>query len=190
MKKVLFYLVGCYLGILAHIVFFKGTPILSREQSPKDQILRDLSNEAAGSGELSQGFEKIIQHQAKKETLPFGRADIGNYDFLYSDGDDFDSFAQSLSDYAISKEAQRELAQIDILKQIISLNKEHDSFVRVALHSLELAAQKQNEWRESDYEEIAALAKQVLEKQVSDNYELERIRNNLRSLGFQFEPTE
>jgi len=62
--------------------------------------------------------------------------------------------------------------------------------VRVALHSLELAAQKQNEWRESDYEEIAALAKQVLEKQVSDNYELERIRNNLRSLGFQFEPTE
>ena len=190
MKKILTYLFFCYLGILAHIIYFKGIPALFRSEEVSTRLQESLVEEAGSPGELSQGFAKIVLQQRKIKRMKiqsFGLPETGNFDFLYDASDNKDSFVKKLEDYSRNEESHREDIQIDLLEHALTYNEKYSSLLRVSLGALELIATKSDDWSQSDRDRVQSLATRLLEAQASDSYEAERIKNNFRSLGLEFE---
>lgn len=197
MKTVLLYLFACYLGIMGHIIYNQGLPSFFRDSDEsRAKIVEQLSAVDEGQESLSKGFEKVIRAQKRREIIQESNVTrvesrvpaLEGFEFLVETGEGADEFSNKLLEYATSEDARRETVQIDVLKQALLIDQEHPALLRISLHSFELLATSADEWREEDQEEIGELALELLKSQASDSYELERIKNNLRSIGIVFDP--
>lgn len=197
MKTVLFYLLACYLGIMGHIVYNQSLPsFLKDTDDSRSRIVEQLSASDQGLQSLSKGFEKVIRAQKRREILEESNIVLNetrvpaleNFEFLVEEGESTEVFSQKLLEYATSAEGARETVQIDVLKQALLINEENPALLRISLHSFELLAIAAEDWREEDREEVEELAMELLKAQASDSYELERMKNNLRSLGIEVDP--
>lgn len=196
MKTVLFYLFACYLGIMGHIIYNEGLPSFFKDSDEsRAKIVEQLSASEGGIESLSKGFEKVIRAQKRRKILAESTVvervesvpALENFRFLVVEGESEDRFAEKLLEYAVSEDAKRELVQIDVLKQALLINKEHPALLRISLNSFEFLADAGTDWREEDRFEIQSLALDLLRAQASDEYELERIKINLRAIGVEFD---
>jgi hypothetical protein len=142
-----------------------------------DRIRHRLAEEKEQPGPLTEAFRALSEPKPKIESKP------EPFDFLITAGDSSDRFLQKLSDYAMSSDASNPYIQEDILRYALSRSeRDQHSLIRIALHIFEESASADLSRGDRQALVLRELASQLLYQQISDPFELERVRLELEAI--------
>jgi hypothetical protein len=186
MLRPLLLLMAAYALLLAHRAFVRDEALPIGENSPRTRIRQELAQESAVEGPLTQAFEALYERRRAQADVEGSVAaetpGPGPFAFLHEEGDSAESFLEKLAAYAGSESAQRPETQEQILEYALTRpERGQDALSRVAIAALGQVAVPEEGQPSESTRHIFDLAAALLTRNARDDYDLERIKQELMS---------